>query len=275
MSTDTRPTPTPDNPMGELPFGYTQLGPIDEMICDEGCGEVYYQRGYITPDRMAVIERTPCRCMMEKYNRQKTEWDISETRTRQANLTYNAERYFGGYDLLMDKAYDRMTFDNYKPINHSQQDALKRLQGFTPGQDNICLYGAAGRGKTHLAMSVARIAKGQGNVVLAIKAIDMLTRLKRTYDRKDDEAEIEIMRLLKDVDLLVIDDIGTEHTTEWVRSKFYEVIEYRHRRKSTVLTTNLTGAEMKAKEGSALVSRIMSAEICLEIEGNDHRMRRD
>jgi len=55
-------------------------------------------------------------------------------------------------------------------------------------------------------------------------------------------------------------------------AKFYEVIDYRHGRRSTIYTTNLTGKEMKAKEGMALVSRIWGSELRMEIEGKDWRV---
>jgi len=256
----------------DLPPGYTQLGTYNEMVCDDpDCMGIYYQRGYITPGGWAIIERTPCKCQLEKHKKANAAWHFDQARTRRANLMYQGQQYFGGYDLLSDSAYNRMAFDNYKPTNESQQEALDKLKTFTVGRDSICLYGDSGVGKTHLALSVARKARFENMSVLAVKAIDMLTRLKRTYDRKDDETEINIMRLLKDVDLLVIDDIGQEKTTEWVRSKFYEVIDYRHGRRSTIYTTNLSSGETERKEGQALVSRIWGAEICLRIKGRDYR----
>lgn len=271
--TNTKPTYTEDSrPIFDpLPDGYVPLGGVDEMICDEECGGIYYQRGYTTPDRLCVIERTPCSCMIPRLQQRESNWQVDQMRTRRVNLLYSAEKLFGGYDLLLDQAYNRMAFDNYKPETASQKKALETLKEFKPGQESICLYGAAGRGKTHLALAVARKAKQDGKAVLAVKAIDLLTRLKRTYDRKDDDTEIGIMQLLRNVDVLVIDDIGQEKTTEWVRAKFYEVIDYRSRRRTTIYTTNLTSGETERKEGQALVSRIWGAEICLQIDGRDYR----
>lgn len=267
-----------------IPPGCIQIGVDDLMVCDhdyyntgdpdrvDGCGGYYYQRCYTTPDRLVVTERTACQCVAEIKAQQDRAWQFDQVKTRRINLINKAEQYFGGYDLLTDASYIRTSLQNYIPRTPSQIEAYTQVKDFVPGRDSICFYGAAGRGKTHLALCIARAAKDNGVPVLALRVIDLLTRLKRTYDRKDDVAELDIMRLLKDIDLLLIDDIGVEKTTDWVKSKFYEIIDYRHNRKSTIYTTNLAGQEMHDKEGQPLVSRIWGSKYKFEIEGPDHRI---
>lgn len=274
-----------DRPFLEpIPEGCIPMGLDDEMVCDHdhyntgdedrarGCGGIYYQRSYVTPNGWAVIERTPCKCMLAIMQQRENDRQLKEIQDRREYISRLAANYFGDYDMMRDDAYNRYSLQNYKPGNQSQIEALDKLQNFTVGRESICLQGPAGRGKTHLALGVARDAREKGSSVLALKTIDLLTRIKRTYDKKDDAAEAAIMRVLKNIDLLVIDDIGVEKTTEWVLAKLYEVIDYRHGRKSTIFTTNLTGQQMKAKEGQALVSRILGAEVSLEIEGKDYRI---
>lgn len=256
-----------------LPIGYTEIG-HDELICEGGCGETYLQRCIITPDGLCYTERIACSCLRAILQSNQQDWAIDKAKTKRANQTYQIGNYFNGFDLSEDQAYFHATFATYKPDSLSQREALTRLKAFEVGTQSVCLYGGPGRGKTHLALSIAKQAKADGKSVLAIKAIDLLTRLKRTYDRRDDVAEVEIMRLLKEVDVLVIDDIGTEKSTEWVRSKFYEIIDYRMNRKTTIFTTNLSSGETERKEGGALVSRIWGSDLCLCIEGYDYRLRR-
>lgn len=277
--------PVDDKPFWEpIPEGCIPMGGIDEMVCDHdhyntgdpdranGCGGTYYQRSYITPNGWAITERTPCTCMLPIMQQRDSDRQLKEIQARREYIARLARDYFGDYDMMRDESYNKYSLQNYKPGNQSQVVALNELQKFTVGRESICLQGPAGRGKTHLALGVARIAREKGSSVLALKTIDLLTRIKRTYDKKDDAAEVAIMRVLKNIDLLVIDDIGVEKTTEWVLAKLYEVIDFRHRRKSTIFTTNLTGKAMQAKEGAALVSRIMGAEINLEIDGKDWRI---
>jgi len=266
--------------MEPIPEGCVPIGLADEMICDydhyntgdedraKGCGGIYYQRGYVTPDGWAIIERTPCRCMLAIMQQREDGKALKDLQDRREYTSRLAAHYFGDYDMMRDEMYNSYALQNYKPANQAQADALAKVKQFTVGRESICLLGDAGRGKTHLALGAARLAREKGNSVLALKTIDLLTRIKRTYEKKDDTAEVAIMRVLKNVDLLVIDDIGVEKTTEWVLAKLYEVIDYRHGRKSTIFTTNLTGKQMKEKEGMALVSRIWGSELRIEIEGD-------
>jgi DNA replication protein DnaC len=180
--------------------------------------------------------------------------------------------YFVQNNLLYDESHKHMTLESFRPGNPSQAEALVALKGFEVGKDGICLYGDSGRGKTHLALGVAHQATKKGHIVLAIKSIDLLNRIKRTYDKKDDASEADIMFALKNVDLLVIDEVGIEKTTEWVTAKFYEVIDSRHKRRSTIFTTNFTGNQLKEKEGMALVSRMWGTGMRFEIQGKDWRV---
>lgn len=166
-----------------------------------------------------------------------------------------------------------MYLEKYHIENKSQQKALHVLKSFTPGRRGICLCGPPGRGKTHLAVGVARKCQAQGYTALVIKSIDLLNRLRRCYAAKDDQAEIAIMRVLREIDLLVIDDVGTEKPTGWVLEKLYEIIDYRLKRKSTIFTTNLNGEDMEIKIGGALTSRIYADQ--LQIEGRDWRVKDD
>jgi len=267
-----------------IPEGCTAMGYADAMVCNydyyetgdpdraEGCGGIYYQRSYLTPSRLVITERTPCQCMLKIMGQKEQERNQNRLRFYKRELAAAIVSLFSGYDLMQDDAYNHMALQNFKPANEDQEITLQGLKTFQPGTDSICLYGKAGRGKTHLALGVARAAREKGSTVLALKAIDLLTRIKRTYDKKDTEAEIQIMRVMKQVDLLVIDDLGLEKSSEWVLSKFYEIIDHRHRRRTTIFTTNLTGREMEEKEGKALVSRVWGSEIRILVEGSDHRL---
>ena len=267
-----------------IPDGCTQMGHVNEMVCDhdyyetgdpdraKGCGGIYYQRSYITQSRLAITERTPCRCMVKIMGEKDQERKQARVRLEKQQMAAAIISLFNGFDLMQDEAHNHMALQNFKPGSPEQADILAQLKAFRPGKESICLYGKGGRGKTHLALGVARAARQEGCTVLALKAIDLLTRIKRTYDKKDTEAEIQIMRVMKQVDLLVIDDLGLEKSSEWVLSKFYEIIDYRHRRRTTIFTTNLTGGEMEAKEGMALVSRVWGSEIRILLEGKDYRL---
>ncbi len=270
--------------LNPIPRGSIQVGGIEECICDydfyrtgddsraNGCGGVYYQRYYLDSQKDMHCERTPCQCMIPILQQREDEKQRQEIQSQKDILFQKCQYYFGQYDLMHDETHAHMTLDRFKPGHTSQGIALEELKRFKVGKDGICLYGDSGRGKTHLALGIAHQASQQGYICLALKSIDLLNRIKRTYDKKEDGAEYEIIHTLKNVDLLVIDEVGIEKTTEWVTAKFYEVIDYRHKRRSTVFTTNFTGKQLKEKVGMAQVSRMWGTGMRFEIEGKDWRV---
>ncbi len=267
-----------------IPDRCIKIGGIEEKVCDydfyntgdddraNGCGGVYYQRYFVDPTNTMHCERTPCQCMMG-IPQQRQEVKAKEKLEQQkAYMERQSDYYFGAYDLLRDPVHAHMFLNKYKSEHPTHTHALEIFKEFTVGQDSICLYGDSGRGKTHLAVGVAREAKRQGYSVLALKSIDLLNRIKKTYETKNYDGEKEIMFILRNIDLLLIDDIGIEKSSEWAISKLYEAVDYRHKRKSTIFTTNFTGKQIKEKLGPAMVSRIWGAGIRLEIEGKDWRV---
>lgn len=277
---------TEDSPFfPQLPFGY-QLVAEYPCTCDydfcetgeesrkNGCGDVYYRRISISPSGLMHNERTTCTCVLEYEKRMQGQREKEILNNRRGILTGEIDRLFKPWNLLYDEAHRHMYLEKYRAEDQTHQKALAMLKDFTPGQRGYCICGHQGRGKTHLAVGTARKAKAMGYTVLAAKSIDILNRLRRCYASKDDNAEVAIMRILRDVELLVIDDIGVEKPSGWVLEKFYEIIDYRFNRRSTIFTTNLDGENMEKKIGKALTSRVYGVGE-LKIGGRDWRVTQD
>lgn len=268
-----------------LPPGWSLVREM-ECICDydfystgdperaNGCGGTYYRRISISATGIVHNERSKCLCAEKHLN---NSWNntADELRREQCEaVKRDISRLFTGRNLLEDEVHQHMTLGNFIVENPTQKKALLFLTKFRPGKDGVCLYGGPGRGKTHLAVGLARKLETDGYTCLAIKSIDLLNRIKKTYQREDRD-EVEIINALKKVEILVIDDIGTERPTGWVLEKLYEIIDYRTSRKSTIFTTNLSGAQMEKKLGTALVSRIYGVGSQLEVDGPDRRVKAD
>lgn len=254
----------------QLPYGYSLVS-IYEQVCDV-CGSSYNERVYVTPDKWMGTERKPCLCMTKEIYRRQL---LKRQQEAKEQLRSRVHYYFQNYDMVSNQGFSHMSFAKYTPENKSHQIALKALKNFKTGENSVILFGLQGRGKTHLAVSCARDQQDKGFVVLTLKCVDLLNRIKLTY-RMDREAESEILDIMKDVDLLLIDDIGTENPTDWVLEKLYMVIDHRvEHKKSTIFTTNKDGEEMVHRLGGALTSRIWGAgglEGQYEIEGRDWRV---
>lgn len=87
-------------------------------------------------------------------------------------------------------------------------------------------------------------------------------------------ADEDVSRLLR-CDLLIIDDLGTELTTEFVRSAFYQIVNTRlMTNKKTIISTNLSPAELSRRYGANILSRIEGAYRILPFFGDDIRKQK-
>ena len=87
-------------------------------------------------------------------------------------------------------------------------------------------------------------------------------------------ADEDVSRLLR-CDLLIIDDLGTELATEFVRSAFYQIVNTRlMTNKKTIISTNLSPAELSRRYGANILSRIEGAYRILPFFGDDIRKQK-
>lgn len=146
---------------------------------------------------------------------------------------------------------------------------------------SLLLAGRAGRGKTHLAVSIlAELAarrrlyertygKLMGRFVVVPELLDQLRESVR-YPQADDP-----FRALAMVPLLVLDDLGTEKPTEWVVDRLYVLINHRYNAlRATVVTSNYRPSQLTERGYGRMVSRLMEDAEAVEITAeDDYRLR--
>ncbi|MBC8077889.1 MAG: ATP-binding protein, partial [Chloroflexales bacterium] len=124
----------------------------------------------------------------------------------------------------------------------------------------LVLWGAYGCGKTHLAAAVANaaLARGRGTIFAAVP--DLLDHLKATFAPSSSETYDERFELLRTVDLLVLDDLGTESATAWAREKLYQLINHRYvQRLPLVVTSNVSLDLLDGRIRSRLQDRALGS----------------
>ena len=146
---------------------------------------------------------------------------------------------------------------------------------FVEDAANAVVLGPVGVGKTFLASALGHIACRRRFSVHFERADRLHRRLKAT--RLDATHEVEMRKLMR-VDLLVLDDFALHSLDAIETADFYELVVERHRRASTVITSNREPAEMLAMMADPLlaqsaIDRLQSAAFELVVEGESYRRR--
>lgn len=144
--------------------------------------------------------------------------------------------------------FARAELATYKPDTDSQRDALrlakKFVESFPADQKGIVFHGPTGVGKTHLAAGLLKaVIRDKGARGYFFQTTELLRMVRETYNRSVDETEMDVLRPVLEADVLVLDDLGVEKTSEWVHETLGLVINTRYNaRRATIVTSNLVDA---------------------------------
>ena len=151
--------------------------------------------------------------------------------------------------LLLDETIKTATFDNFKIETDEEQQAFefaKNLAEFykNGGQGNSFMSGPAGSGKSHLSMAILKSYLESGEKTALFVSYSHVVRLiKDSFNNHDSVyTQNNIMSLLTNVDLLVMDDIGSENNSDFSEELLTDVLDGRV---STIITTNLSSEELR------------------------------
>lgn len=143
-------------------------------------------------------------------------------------------------------------------------------EDFDTESESLYMHGATGLGKTHLSLAIANVVAENGYRVIYDTAQNIFSSLEKekfSYSGTN-EREKEIL----DCDLLIIDDLGSEFSTQFTVAAIYNIVNTRiNRSKPVIISTNLTEAELEAKYTQRITSRIIGNYVSLLFLGKDIR----
>ena len=145
-------------------------------------------------------------------------------------------------------------------------------------------HGPVGTGKTDLAVSFLKNVilnsepiyeyekyRLQDNLGLFISVPVMLLNIRGAFKSETTE-EIALIKKYVNPEILVMDDLGTEKTTDWVTQTLYVIINARYEEeKQTIITSNYSLDEIRKNLNDKIASRITAMTEVIEIKGIDRR----
>ena len=192
---------------------------------------------------------TTCRIIAPDFRRPMDDTGHHEL----SSLDMMAGKTFGSFD---ERDNEGLQADELKSL----QKTLKAAHSFAEKPKGwLVILGTYGSGKTHLAAAIANYRAGLGDPPLFVMVPDLLDHLRATFsphssttfDRRFDE--------IRTAPLLILDDLGTQSMTPWVREKLYQLFNYRYNAElPTVITTSDSLDEMDAR----IRSRLLDGKLC-------------
>lgn len=189
------------------------------------------------------------------------------------------------YEKLCSKLpVNKCRFDNFKLDYYPEGAGIsprRRMESvlgyskayaddFSLSSPSLLLYGKTGLGKTHLSLAIAGKAVEAGYGVIYMTAQNLFNRLEREKFGRGDGENTE--QAILDCDLLIIDDLGSEFSTQLTVSALYNIVNCRGlEEKPTIISTNLVPDELKSTYSDRIASRILSAYTILQFDGADIR----
>lgn len=175
----------------------------------------------------------------------------------------------------LGERFKERTFANFKKERDPEAYQAcvayaNRTDLFTNEKNSLMIMGNPGTGKTHLAASIANDFVSKEIPTLFGTLVDHLEHIKEEFEHGGTN---EYLGRMKSVMVLVIDDLGQEKPTEWMRQTLYQVINHRYEHKlPIVITTNFTADELASYLGHSVFSRLYEMSNGVETKSNDYRM---
>ena len=192
------------------------------------------------------------------------------------NLLYEQS---GIQNMLQNENFSSLSYEYY------QGEDLKRFQNtvvtcknfinnFNSDYHNLFFYGTVGTGKSFLSGCIAKELLERGHSIIYFSAAGLFDTLSRVkFDYKNIDEHYRSYEDLFQCDLLIIDDLGTEFSNNFVNSQLFFLINERHlHQKATVISTNLSLEDFRNRYSDRIFSRITSNYELCKLTGPDIRM---
>lgn len=192
-----------------------------------------------------------------------------ELEVKNYNATHAMVKVAGFPHLKEVKDFDF----NFQPKINKQQFLDFESLRFLENNNNILLIGNSGVGKTHLATAIGIAAAKKRVSTYFIKCHDLISQLKKAHIENRLETRIKHFSKYR---LLIIDEIGYLPIGEEEAKMFFQLIDMRYEKKSTIITSNINLSDWwkifsDSLIASAILDRLVHHSSIVNILGNSYR----
>lgn len=237
----------------------------EKLMIENGFSKSYFEDIFICKKckDTGFIGNEKCECFEQKlinkaYNISNLDKIIKVDNFKTFNLNY--------YSKEFDKDNGMSPYENMSMVMRKLSIFIEE---FESKFRNILFYGDAGIGKTFLCRCIAKEILDKGKTVLYITAFQLFDIIQEHYFSKIDN---NILKLKDSVDLLIIDDLGTEFITNLSKTELFNIINSRIlNKKSTIISTNIYPEKLMALYSSRITSRLYGDYEIIKLFGEDIR----
>lgn len=221
-----------------------------------------------------IWSNCPC-CNREDAEREAVAKRAEEEAIRQQRIEEQLHR------SGIPKRFRDRTFESFLAETEGKKHALDVAREFAENfkeharkGSTLVFGGKVGTGKCHLALAAAQHVMRQGHSAFFATAREIVLMLRARWDNPNAPSELEVLRMLSSVSLLVIDEIGVQFNTDAERDQLFGVIDGRYRDvMPTIITTNQSPKQLLKTIGERSFSRLREEGVWVPFEWEDFRAK--
>ncbi|MBI4650059.1 ATP-binding protein [Candidatus Desantisbacteria bacterium] len=155
---------------------------------------------------------------------------------------------------LIPSRYEHCTLASYHPQHATQkkakQIAIRFIEEYPDINSGLFFMGTCGVGKTHLAVATMRSILDKGFSCIFYDFRELLKKLQHSYNTESELTEEEVLKPVIEKDILLLDELGAQKITSWIRDTLTYIINRRYNdNKITIITSNYMDNPVRSKEG--------------------------